>query len=97
MTLDVEKPEGTADLAFLKTLVGELVLDDKRVIAVTGDSFPKGEQSVALKVKFTEDIRPFFKGGTTLRVEWNGTTNPAFTAWPADGFWIRGRIKIDIE
>lgn len=97
VTLDVEKPEGTADLSFLKTLRGELVLDEKRVVVATGDSFPRGEQAVALKVKFTEDIRPFFKNGSTLRVEWNGTTNPAFTAWPAEGFWIRGRIKIDIQ
>lgn len=97
VTLDVLKPEGTPDLSFLSTLTGELVLDDKRVVAVTGNSFPRGEQAVALKVKFTDDIRPFFKGGTTLRVEWNGTSNPAFTAWPAEGFSVRGRIKVDIQ
>jgi hypothetical protein len=97
VTLDVAKPEGTADLSFLQSLVGEIVLDDRRVVAVTGDSFPRGEQAVALKLKFRDDLRPFFKNGTTLRVEWNGNTNPAFTQWPAEGFSIRGRIKVDIE
>jgi hypothetical protein len=97
VTLDVQTPEGTPDLSFLQSLVGEIVLDEKRVLAVTGDSFPRGEQAVVLKLKFTEDIRPFFKNGNTLRVEWNGKTNPAFTAWPADGFMVRGRIKVDIE
>ncbi|MEP7123417.1 MAG: hypothetical protein ABJE95_20995 [Byssovorax sp.] len=97
VTLDVQLPEGTADLSFLKSLTGEIVLDEKRVLAVTGDSFPRGEQAVVLKLKFTDDIRPFFKNGNTLRVEWNGTTDPAFTKWPADGFTVRGRIKVDIE
>ena len=97
VTLDVQTPEGTPDLSFLQSLIGEIVLDDKRVLAVTGDSFPRGEQAVVLKLKFTDDIRPFFKNGTTLRVEWNGKMNPAFTKWPADGFTVRGRIKVDIE
>lgn len=97
ITLDVEKPEGTKDLSFLSSLSAELVLDDRRELAATGDSFPRGEQAVVLKTHFTEDIRPFFKSGTTLRVEWKGTTNPAFTEWPAEGFWIRGRIKVDIQ
>ena len=67
VTLDVLTPEGTPDLSFLGSLVGELVLDEKRVVAVTGDSFPRGEQAVALKVKFSDDIRPFFRDGSTLR------------------------------
>src|SRR6185436_9542919 len=34
VTLDVIKPEGTPDLSFLGSIVGELVLDEKRVVAV---------------------------------------------------------------
>lgn len=97
VTLDVLAPADTGDLSFLQTLVGKIVLDKTSVVAATGDKFPAGEQAVALQVKFTDDLRPFFKDGTTLRVEWSGTTNPAFTKWPADGFSIRGRIKLDIE
>src|SRR5512133_323189 len=40
VTLDVVKPEGTPDLSFLGSLVGELVTDDRRVVTVTGNSFP---------------------------------------------------------
>jgi hypothetical protein len=97
VTLDVLSPAGTGDLSFLQTLEGKIVLDETKTIAVTGDKFPVGEQAVALHVVFTDDIRPFFKNGSTLRVEWTGTTNPKFTKWPAAGFSIRGRIKIDIE
>jgi hypothetical protein len=97
VTLDVQTPAGTPDLSFLKSITGEIVLDEKRVLAVTGDSFPRGEQAVVLKLHFTDDLRPFFKNGNTLRVEWNGTMDPAFTKWPADGFMVRGRIKVDIE
>jgi hypothetical protein len=99
VTLDVQTPEGTPDLSFLQSLVAELVLDDKRAVVAIGDSFPRGEQAVVLKLKFTDDIRPFFKNGNTLRVEWNGKMNPAFAKWPADGsgFTVRGRVKVDIE
>ncbi len=97
VTLDVLEPADTGDLSFLQTLVGKLVLDETSTVAVTGDKFPVGEQAVTLRVAFTEDIRPFFKNGTTLRVEWTGTMNPSFTKWPAAGFKVRGRIKIDIQ
>lgn len=97
ITLDVQLPEGTPDLSFLQSIVGELVLDEKRAVVATGDSFPRGEQAVVMKLKFTDDIRPFFKNGNTLRVEWNGKMNPAFTKWPEAGFTVRGRIKVDIE
>jgi hypothetical protein len=97
VTLDPERPEGTADLSFLKTLTGELVLDQRRQLAVVGSSFPRGKKSVALKIQFTDDLRPFFKNGTDLRVEWKGQVDPAFKAWPADGFWVHGLVKVDVE
>jgi hypothetical protein len=97
VTLDVLEPANTGDLSFLQSLVGKLVLDERHEIAVTGDKFPVGEQAVALKVVFTDDIRPLFKNGSTLRVEWTGEMNPKFTKWPSTGFSVRGRIKIDIE
>src|SRR4051812_27678472 len=49
ITLDVQLPEGTPDLSFLQSIVGELVLDDKRAVVATGDSFPRGEQAVVMK------------------------------------------------
>ncbi len=97
VTLDVLEPADTGDLSFLQSLVGKLVVDEKSTVAVTGNRFPAGEQAVALNVELFDDIRPFFKDGNTLRVEWTGTTNQSFTKWPEAGFSIRGRIKIDIE
>jgi hypothetical protein len=53
---------------------------------------------VALNVKYDGDLRPFFKDGHTIRIEWNGTTTPGYK-WPADGLGVtvRGRVKVDIE
>jgi hypothetical protein len=98
VTLDTLKPEGTADVSYLQTLVGETVLGTERTLLVTGDKFPRGEQAVALDVKYHGDLRPFFKDGHTIRIEWNGTTTPGY-AWPADGkgVLVRGRVKVDIE
>lgn len=98
VTLDTLKPEGTADLTYMKTLVGETVLGTERTLLVTGDKFPRGEQAVALDVKYDGDLRPFFKDGHTIRIEWNGTTTPGYK-WPADGqgITVRGRVKVDIE
>jgi hypothetical protein len=97
VTLDVERPAGTPDLSFLQSIVGEAVLDTQRTVLVTGDNFPSGEQAMPLQVKFQGDLLPFFKDGRIIRIEWTGRTNPSFTNWPADGFTVRGRIKVDVE
>jgi len=73
------------------------VLGDQRTLIVTGDRFPRGEQAVTMDVHYDGDLRPFFKDGHTIRVEWTGAMNPAFSAWPPDGFTVRGRIKIEVE
>jgi len=97
VTLDVQAPEGTPDLTFLKNVTGEAVNGDKRTLVVAAESFPKGEQAVILDVKYHDDLRPLFKDPNTLRIEWNGQINTAYTGWPAEGFSVRGRIKVDIE
>jgi hypothetical protein len=97
VTLDVQAPEGTPDLTFLKSVTGEAVNSEKRTLVVAAESFPKGEQAVILDVKYHDDLRPLFKDPNTLRIEWNGQINTAYTGWPADGFSVRGRIKVDIE
>ena len=99
VTMDVEKPVGTADLSFLSTLKGEAVTAAARTTVVTLDQFPKGEQAVTMNVVFGDDLHPLFKDSRTIRIEWTGATNPAFTAWPADGmgFWVRGALQINLE
>lgn len=97
VTLDVTKPEGTADLSFLQNVIGETVTETERTLVVEGSEFPRGEQAMPLKVVYDGDIRPLFKTPETIRIEWTGATNPAFTSWPADGFTVRARVKIDVE
>jgi len=96
-TLDVTAPEGTPDLSFLKNVTGEAVNGDKRTLVASASSFPKGEQAVILNVNYHDDLRPLFKDPNTLRIEWNGQTNTAYPGWPAEGFTVRGRIKVEIE
>jgi hypothetical protein len=97
VTLDVERPEGTPDLTFLETMKGEAVAGAQRTLIATAQSFPRGEQAVTMQVKYLDDLRPLFKDPHTFRMEWTGQTNTAFTAWPADGFWVRGRVKVEIQ
>src|SRR5262249_9723132 len=96
-TLDVQAPAGTPDLSFIKSITGEAVNGPARTLVVSKSSFPVGEQAVILDVKYHDDLRPLFKDPSTLRIEWNGQTNSAFTNWPAEGFSVRGRVKVEIE
>jgi hypothetical protein len=102
VTLDVANPPGTPDLSFLKTLDGVADAPNDagpQTPVLSLDDFPKGEQAVVMNVLYHGDLRPFFTDGHTIRLEWTGTINPAFTAWPPDnaGFQLRGRIQIDVQ
>jgi hypothetical protein len=99
VTLDASTPVGTPDLSFIGSLKGEAVTATARTTVVTLDSFPKGEQSVAMNVVYDGDLHPLFKDSQTIRIEWTGTSNPAFTAWPPGGvgFGVQGNVQIDVE
>ena len=99
VTMDVEKPVGTPDLSFLSTLKGEAVTPTARTTLVTLDRFPKGEQAVIMNVVYAGDLHPLFKDSQTIRIEWTGATNQAFTGWPPGnaGFWVRGAVQINLE
>lgn len=96
-TLDVSTPEGTPDLSFFKDLNVEAVRGPQRTTVATKSSFPAGEQAVPLKIQYTGDLVPFLDEKKTIRLEWTGHVNPGFTAWPATGFMVRARVKIDAE
>jgi hypothetical protein len=68
-----------------------------RTTVGTQSSFPAGEEAVLLNQVYSGDLHPLFKDERTIRIEWTGSVNPAFTAWPAGGFTVRGDIQIDIE
>lgn len=99
VTLQGQDPTTTPDLSFMSTLKGEAVTATARTTVVTLDRFPKGEQAVTMNVVYDGDLHPLFKDNTTIRIEWTGVANPAFTAWPAGGtgFSVEGNVQIDIE
>jgi hypothetical protein len=96
VTLAIESPEG-ADFSFLSSITGEAVTPSGRTTVVKLDSIPPGEPSVALAILYLDDLHPLFKDQHTIRIEWTGATNPAFTNWPVGGYSIKATMQIDIE
>jgi hypothetical protein len=104
-TVDVEEPVGTADLAFLQDVEGTAVVKTMPptvppTVIATCDKFPRGEQAVIMKVQYHGDLRQFFTEGPdghTIRIEWRGHLNPAFTQLSPTGYKVRARVKISIE
>ena len=94
--LDVADPSKASDLSFFRTLRGEAVVDATRTLVIDEDSFPKGERPVGLNIVYGGDLRPFFKDGHTIRLEWSGTVDSSF-AWPPEGIDCKVTAKVDIE
>jgi hypothetical protein len=86
-----------ADLSFLSSLTGQAVVGDNRTTVVTQTQFPPGESMVYLYVAYHDDLHPLFKDSTTIRIEWTGNVNPAFTAWPPGGIWIQGDVIVNVQ
>jgi hypothetical protein len=97
LTIEVDKPEGYPDLNFLSSLKAETVTSTARTTVATLDRFPAGEQALVMNIVYQGDLHPLFKTNDTIRIEWSGTTNPAFTDWPAGGFSIKADVKINIQ
>jgi hypothetical protein len=97
VTVELMNPGDTGDLTFIQSVKGEAVTSTERTLVVQRQSFTPGETIADLEIMHTGDIRPFFENNT-IRIEWTGRTNPAFTAWPAEGgFWIRVKVGVEIE
>ena len=96
LTLDA-KTSG-ADLSFLGPMTAEAVTPTKRTLVATLDATPPaGTKHTSMKVVYFDDLHPLFKDEHTIRIEWNGTLNPAYTAWPEGGIATEATIAIDIE
>ena len=96
VTLAIEAPEGS-DFSFLSAITGETVSPTGRTTLVHLDSIPAGESNVAMRIVFLGDLKPLFKDAHTVRIEWTGSTNPAFAAWPAGGYTIKATVQIDVQ
>jgi hypothetical protein len=98
VTLRAQDPPN-ADCSFLASLTGEAVTPEKRTQLVSQTEFPEREPEVALKVDYKDDLRGFFTTDEkhTIRIEWNGSTNPSFTNWPENGFEMKVVVSIKID
>jgi hypothetical protein len=97
VTLEVLEPAEITDLGFLQGVAGEVVTSTERTRAVEKTKMPEGERVVPLDILYEGDLRSFFEDGHTIRIEWAGSTNPSFTAWPTEGIWIRAHIIVHVE
>ena len=96
--LGLETPSATVtDLSFLSTLTGQAADGTTLTTVAHLDSFPKGEPTVSLHVDYLGDLHPLFETSSMIRIDWTGTVNPAFTAWPTGGIWLQGTVVINIQ
>ena len=95
--MHVVTPVG-ADLTFLSPpIIGEAVNGSRRTQVVSLSEIKPGETTAAMKVDYYDDLKDLFRDEHTIRIEWSGRLNPAFTNWPADGIDCKATVKIDIE
>jgi hypothetical protein len=94
--LSITSPAG-ADFTFLSSLKGEVVGAAGRTLVAKMDTVPPGEPQVLMDVVYFGDLKSLFKDSKTIRLEWSGTTNPAFTNWPAGGYTVEAEVQIDVE
>jgi hypothetical protein len=84
------------DLTFIKDVYGELVTPTERVPVAQQDTMPEGEGTVVLDLLYNGDLRRFFPDGHTVRIEWQGTRNPAVEI-PAEGLWVQVRVRVNVQ
>jgi hypothetical protein len=86
-------PTGMKDLTFLTSIVGSALdpMTGAGVPLVRGDSFPKNDTIGVFKILYADNLRRFFKDGTTLRVDWSGSVSST-TGLPPEG----GRLDMTV-
>lgn len=95
VSLTVKAPEGM-DFSFLGSLKGETVTPAGRTLVASLDSVPPGLTEVVMRVDYRGDLKPLFKDDHTVRIEWTGGTNPAFTNWSTP-ITVEAKVTIDVE
>jgi hypothetical protein len=96
-TMELEDPAAATDMTFIQDVIGEAVTGETRTLMVKKSPVPANTMPVAFDIVHTDDIRPLFRDGHTIRIEWEGQTNPSFTAWPPDGIGVKIKIGVEIE
>lgn len=95
VTLAVDSPP-EADLTFLSNIQGAAVKNGTLTPLAKADSFERGETTANMTILYFDDLHNVFDG-STITINWTGATNPAFTAWPAEGITMSGNVTINVE
>jgi hypothetical protein len=99
VTLQVSTPPTVTDMSFLSSLKAETVTPSARTTVATLNQFPRGEQTVIMHIDYLGDLHPLFETSTKVRIEFTGSINPAFKAWPPNnaGIWVQGDVTINLQ
>jgi hypothetical protein len=99
VTLTLDATSGPPDFSFLDSLTGSAAAPSGPVVVATLNPVPRGEQAVVMNVVYTGDLHPLFEDAHTIRINWTGATNPAYTGWPAggQGFQVTADVQVDVQ
>jgi len=88
-------PDGTNDLTFITSLLAEAVTPEARISVAEGSDFPKDDTMAPLDVLYTDNLRPLFPDGKTIRIEWSGTIDTTYV-FPPEGIQVDALIVIEV-
>jgi hypothetical protein len=91
-SLSVESPP-EADLSFLSSVTGQA----NGTTLANLSSFSAGEQNAPMDITYYDDLKPLFESSSKIRIDWAGTLNPDFTAWPSGGIWVTANVTVNVD
>ncbi len=95
--VSLKAPAGFQDLTFIKSLTGDAQdpAGGANVPLAKGENFPKGDSLGIMKILYFDNLRPFFKDGLKIRVEWRGVADMS-VHYPPTGLRCDASITVDI-
>jgi hypothetical protein len=91
-SLAVENPPPN-DLSFLSSVTGE----SNGTPLASLSSFPAGEPNASMNILYYGDLKPLFESSSKIQINWSGTLNPDFTAWPSGGIWVTANVTVNVQ
>lgn len=93
----LKAPAGFQDLTFITSLTGTArdPAGGPGVPIVKGGNFPKGDSLGIMEVLFHDNLRPLFKDGLSIRIDWSGTADTS-VHYPATGLHCDASVTVDI-
>ncbi len=97
LQVETAKSPTTPDLTFMSSLTAYATVAGKNTQLAHVKSFPRDETTAEMYIDYLGDLHPLFEDAHTIRIIWEGSPNPAYTAWPAGGFWVSGDVTINLN